>query len=182
MASTDEMIRHMMRLVHVVRSAQLKQSLTSVENEPALNFWRIIYGNLLDVAVLEWCKVFGSHSEPTHWKNVVTDHNKFRNGLLQSLNIDRTRWESYWDEMKKYRDTWIAHHTEPQASTHYPNLELALESSYYYYAFLIGELRDQGEIGFPDDLRNYGDNFARHAINISREALAATAGIAEEVE
>jgi hypothetical protein len=32
---------------------------------PSLNFWRLIYGNLLDVAVLEWCKVFGSDAEPT---------------------------------------------------------------------------------------------------------------------
>jgi hypothetical protein len=41
-----------------------------------LNFWRLIYGNLMDMAVIEWCKLFGSDSEehqPAHWKNIIPE-------------------------------------------------------------------------------------------------------------
>ena len=32
--------------------------------EPRLNFWRVTYGNFTDMAVIDWCKPFGSDSEP----------------------------------------------------------------------------------------------------------------------
>jgi hypothetical protein len=50
-----------------------------------LNFWRVINGNLTDMAVLEWCKLFGSDDEqhqPVHRKNIVSDPNQFRTELL----------------------------------------------------------------------------------------------------
>jgi len=140
----------------------------------------LIYGNLLDVGVLEWCKIFGSDAEPTHWKRIITDHDAFRRDLLSSLKIDDGTWTAYWEEMKNYRDQLIAHHIEDGGAANYPKLDLALESSYYYYSYLIRELRDCGETRFPDDLREYSEKFALHATDIAKKALHATAGIAEE--
>lgn len=182
MAPTEDLITHLMRLASVARSAHLKRSLASVESDPPLNFWRLIYGNLLDVAVLEWCKIFGTHAEPTHWKIVVTDHDAFRDGLLDLLEIDRATWEAYWEEMKNYRDNLIAHHIEEGTEiTTYPKLDLALESSYYYYTYLIKELRERGETRFPDDLKEYSARFAEQATEIAQKALGATTEIAERV-
>ncbi len=181
MARRDDLIRHILRLVNLTRSARLKRSLASVESDPTLNFWRLIYGNLLDVAVLEWCKIFGAHAEPTHWKNVVTDHDTFRNDLLASLKIDDARWNAYWEEMKTYRNKLIAHHIEDGGPAYYPKLDLALKSSYYYYAYLIEDLRALGETRFPDDLKEYSERFACQATDIAKKALGATAGIAEKV-
>jgi len=182
MVSPNDLLAHLNRLTNIVRSAHLKRSLTSVEAEPPLNFWRLIYGNLLDVAVLEWCKVFGADAEPTHWKNVVTDHDTFRDGLLESLEIDIATWEAYWEEMKNYRNNLIAHHIEDnKVVSKFPKLDLVLESSYYYYAYLITELREGGETRFPDDLKEYSAIFAEQATEIAEKALGATNGMTERV-
>ena len=181
MATNDEIVAHIGRLGVVVRSAHLKRSLTEINPTPSLNFWRLIYGNLLDVAVLEWCKVFGSDAEPTHWKRVVSDHERFRTGLLSALGIDQGRWVEYWNHMKTYRDTQVAHHWNAPPLTHYPDLTLALESSYFYYDYLICELRRLGDRRFPDDVRDYCTRFAAQATEIARQALSATAGFSEQV-
>ncbi len=181
MAAKDTLIAHVLRLLDVVRSAQLKRSLTAIEAQPALNFWRMIYGNLLDVAVLEWCKIFGAHAEPTHWKNMVTNHDSFRKGLLAALKVDEGTWVAYWEEMTNYRNELIAHHVENGNVDNYPELDLALESSYYYYEYLIKELRGLGESKYPDDLRAYAERFAVQATEIATKALSATAEMAEKV-
>jgi hypothetical protein len=61
-------------LASIVRNIQLRLALHDVCPEPHLNFWRLIYGDLTDFAVLECCKLFASDDEQhqtTHWKNVV---------------------------------------------------------------------------------------------------------------
>ena len=175
------MLAHITRVGNVVRSAQLKRALSTVDPHPALNFWRLIYGNLLDVAVLEWCKVFGTDTEPTHWKRVVADHDAFRSALLAALKIDQASWAAYWEKMKTYRDTLVAHHFDDSPVTHYPTLDLAIESCYFYYSYLITELRRLGETCFPDDLRDYSARFATQAKEIVEIALASTAKIKERV-
>ena len=65
-----------------------KRVLSALDPDPPLNFWRILHGNLLDTAVLDWCKLFGSDDEEhqkTHWKNVVADRDAFRAELLGTL-------------------------------------------------------------------------------------------------
>jgi hypothetical protein len=60
-------------LASIVRNIQLRLALHDVCPEPHLNFWRLIYGDLTDFAVLECCKLFASDDEQhqtTHWKNV----------------------------------------------------------------------------------------------------------------
>lgn len=181
MATRTELIAHVTRLGNVVRSAQLKRALTSVDPNPTLNFWRLIYGNLLDVAVLEWCKLFGADSEPTHWKRVVSDHDAFREALLAALGINQPTWVAYWEEMKAYRDALVAHHAPETTVARYPSLDLALESSYFYYAHLIEKLRRLGEARFPDDLREYSGRFEAQAREIAGRALTSTARIPERV-
>jgi hypothetical protein len=181
MARKDDLVVHVYRLVGVVRSAHLKRALTEVDPKPRLNFWRLIYGNLLDVAVLEWCKVFGTDAEPTHWKKVIADHDSFRKGLLATLKTDEAAWNAYWEEMKHYRDNRISHHVEDADLERWPKLDLAVESSYYYYAHLIKELRDLGETKYPDDLREYSAKFSAQAIALARTALSSTADVTEKV-
>ena len=91
MATHAELTTHIDRIGLIIRNAHLKRSLHRFNANPTLNFWRCIYGNLLDVAVLEWCKVFGSKKEPTHWEKVVPkeDHEQFCAGLLDAVGIDQ---------------------------------------------------------------------------------------------
>jgi hypothetical protein len=54
-------------LVNLVRNIRLRRELHSVCANPPLNFWRVIYGDLTDIAVLEWCKLFGSDNPRSLW-------------------------------------------------------------------------------------------------------------------
>ncbi len=161
----------------------MKRALEAVKPEPALNFWRLIYGNQMDIAVLEWCKIFGSDGEETHWKNIVpaAEHEQFRQRLIVSVGISAEQWSAYWQEMKLYRDNLVAHHIEGKRVANYPNLDIALQSSFAYYNFLIAELRSLGEHRYPDDLQNYCTAFGAQSLEIATTALASTASIKERV-
>jgi hypothetical protein len=187
MASPEQLIAVVNVLGNVVRSIQLKRVLTDVDPDPPLNFWRVLYGNLFDIAVLDWCKLFGSDDEAhqqVHWKNVIADgrQQEFRAGLLAHLGIGANAWAEYWNHMKTYRDQHVAHlDFKSRDLTHYPMLDHALESSYFYYAAVIAELRKQNVTRYPDDLRAYSAAFADQARTIAVRALASTKGIEEKV-
>jgi hypothetical protein len=183
MIRRDRLIEHLGRLVHLTRSIMMKRALTAVDPNPHLNFWRLIYGNQLDIAVIEWCKVFGSDGEATHWKKVVPTiyHVRFRNDLLASAGIAGGAWTSYWKEMKTYRDNLAVHHNSAIRIPEFPKLDIALKSSYFYYAHLIKEMRQLGETRFPDDLEAYCIEFELLAREVAASAIAATAIIEERV-
>lgn len=184
MRANNNLVVHLLRLVHLVRSAQMKRAITAVDPEPNLNFWRLILGNQLDMAVLEWCKVFGSDGEATHWKKIVpaTEHDLFRGNLLSSLGISPEQWGEYWNEMKDYRDNLVAHHFEFNlTTTNYPMLDIAIKSSFFYYKYLIKQLRSHGEHSYRDDLEAYSLEFYKQALEVATQAIIATNTIKERV-
>ena len=183
MTRSKELTAHLFRLVHLARSAEMKHALTEVAPEPHLNFWRLIHGNQLDIAVLEWCKVFGSDGEATHWKRIVppANHDQFRDGLFVAVGVTADEWAVYWTEMKAYRDNLVAHHIEMNRVANYPVLDLAVKSSFFYYSYLIKELRALGETRYPDDLQIYCGAFESQAREIAAAAVASTAEIKERV-
>lgn len=183
MTRRDRLIEQVERLTHLARTIMMKRMLTDVEPNPHLNFWRLIYGNQLDIAVIEWCKLFGSDSEATHWKKIVpkTDHLRYRAGLLASIGATETTWATYWKEMKKYRDNMAAHQNSLARVPRFPKLDMALKSSYYHYRYVIGRLRGLGVRRFPDDLDVYCAEFASLAKEIATKAIAATSTVKERV-
>lgn len=183
MASPENLLRHIDRLVRIVRCAKMKSILSAVDPEPVLNFWRVIHGDELDIAVLEWCKIFGTNTEPTHWKAIVPDNDQsqFRADLIVALGINETTWADYWQQMKDYRDSHVAHHIESAKVSQYPQLDLALRSSYFYYTYLITQLRALGDKRYPDDLKKYAANFEAQAKEVAHCAISATANIKESV-
>jgi len=144
-----------------------------------------MHGTLLDMAVLEWCKLFGSDDEEhqkTHWKNVVGNGESFRKDLLGKLGVSANDWADYWKQMKNYRDQHVAHRDFDKSDvTHYPTLDLALASSRIYYGYVIAELRKQNITRYPDDLGMYAEAFADQAKAIAERALAATKEVKERV-
>jgi hypothetical protein len=168
-------------IVSFVRTAHLQQVLHAVSPKPHLNFWRVIYGNLLDMAILEWCKLFGSDDhehQPVHWRNIAHDPETFKMDLFERLGIYESKWHSYWKDMKLYRDLSVAHHDErrKELNKNYPTLGLALESAYYYYEVVDSELRKQGvdRRQYPEDLRAYCKDFATQCHDIATAATEAT--------
>lgn len=122
MATQEQLIAALQVVVNLARCVALKRALTAAD--PALNFWRMLHGNLLDVAVLEWCKLFGSDDEEhqqVHWKNVFADEAEFRTSLFAHAGLDQEAWLAYWQHMKAYRDQHVAHLDFSRRDvTHYP--------------------------------------------------------------
>jgi hypothetical protein len=183
--STAQLVDVIIILTNLVRSIYLKRALAKIEPKPRLNFWRVIFGNLLDMSVIEWCKLFGSDGEErqhVHWKNVFKNNHAFRTGLLSHSAVSREEWDDYWMHMKAYRDKFAAHFDCDRSSvSHYPQLELALTSTCYYYSAIVAELRTRGETRYPDNLEVYGERFYKQAVEIAADALAATGSHEERI-
>lgn len=183
MSSLEQLRAQLYRLVYLSRVTGLKRAIESVNADPHLNFWRIILGSQLDVAVLEWCKVFGSHGEETHWKKVVPaeEQEAYKAGLLFELRCTAEQWKSYWEDMKSYRDSLVAHHIDGHEIENYPDLTAALASAAYHYRYLLPLIRQLDDVIYPDDLAAYQSSFQQQAAQIAAAALDATKGISERV-
>lgn len=184
MPSAAEVQAQLFRLVYVARCIGMKRAISAIALNPTLNFWRLILGSQLDAAVLEWCKIFGSHNEATHWKQIVpaSDHDSFRQALLTELKISDDQWAAYWKEMKTYRDDLVAHHFGETSIARYPDLSIALASAGFHYRYVLQELGREGKRRYPDDLIAYYFAFEAQAKKIAEAALRATEGFNEEVQ
>lgn len=176
----------------IVWNVHLKRTLVAVDDQPHLNFWRVIYGNFVDVAVIDWCKLFGSHNEesqPLHWKNVVPNdkHDEFREGLYDAVGVTEAEWLVYWQEIKNYRDKHAAHfdaeYLSPENNPQYPVFDWALDAVYYYYEWILDYLQVRGDLhAYPKDIRNYCERFQVQAEEAANRAIAATANMEETVQ
>jgi len=193
--SSNPDLAHIAQIVaSVVRNIRLRRVLHDIDPDPPLNFWRLMYGNAFDMAVVDWCKLFGSDNpgqQPVHWKNVVsnTDQPSFRVGLLAAVEMTEAQWLEYWRELKRYRDNHAAHFNAgyllPNAGGRvptFPDLIPALEATYCYYNWLLAELNaNAGSHHFPNDIRYYSDSFAKQAAAAANKAIASTAAMKELV-
>lgn len=110
-------------------------------------FWINVNGNFLDVAVLEWCKLFGDKWGQQSWRKVITDHEAFMAGLLASVKMTEAEFGAYIDEMKTYRDKFVAHLDE-LAVANIPRLRVARKCVSYLYDYL--RAHEQEEDCFHD--------------------------------
>jgi hypothetical protein len=100
-----------------------------------------INGNFLDVMVLEWLKLFVA-SEQHAWRNVVTDRAQFLSGLLAQLACTEAQFNDYINEMRTYRDKFIAH-LDSRRQMDVPVMDMAREAAIYYHRYLLAnENRD----------------------------------------
>jgi hypothetical protein len=68
-----------------------------------------VEANFIDIAVLEWCKLFGDRKGKHFWANVVTDPSSFESALLIHLGVTIQELVVYVDEVRTYRDKFLAH-------------------------------------------------------------------------
>jgi hypothetical protein len=193
----ETLVRAASVLSAVIWNIHLKRVMHEVDPAPRLNFWRLMYGNLLDMAVIEWCKLFGSDHEehqPVHWKNIVPkeEHDSFRKELLAQLKVSMEEWLQYRERVKQYRDNHAAHMSVPwfraetkdkkQAEDRYPELGLALEAAYFYYEALLARLEAGGfPHRYPSDIREYCGRFVVQVAEAAQKATGATADMTEKV-
>src|ERR1035437_6199957 len=72
-------------------------------------FWLGANGNFLDIAVLEWCKLFADTRGKHFWRKAISADVSFQEGLLAELGLTETEFEDYVNQVRAYRDKFIAH-------------------------------------------------------------------------
>jgi hypothetical protein len=96
------------------------------------DFWVSANGALIDVAVLDWCKLFAKPYGKHHWSRVILDVGAFTAGLYARLAVDEARFLEYEESVKHYGDKFVAHLDEELTMTP-PFMKLARNSVVYLY-------------------------------------------------
>jgi hypothetical protein len=95
---------------------------------------RTINSNFIDMAVLEWAKLFVDARGRHYWQRFVRPteaRTAFRTGLLASIGLDVPAWEQYHADVRVYRDHFIAHLDDDDVMTP-PSLRLARDSTLFF--------------------------------------------------
>lgn len=66
------------------------------------SFWRIVSDNCLQMAAIQWCKIFGSEGNELYWKQFVDEQ------LFYEL-VSFERYVSVADAMRAFRNKYVAH-------------------------------------------------------------------------
>ncbi len=142
---------HFMRNLAYFRAAWHDEQLVYAPTE----FNKTVSGNFIDICVLEWCKLFGEHKEPHHWKNIVKNKSEFKSGLFTCLETDCNGFNVYWNIVRTYRDEFVAH-LDSVETMQIPKMDWAYQSVLYYFEEIIEEYQtDSIYQGIPTDLELY---------------------------
>ncbi|WP_205711093.1 hypothetical protein, partial [Burkholderia cepacia] len=143
-------------------------------------FGATVNGNMLDIAVLEWCKLFADRNAVHHWKRVIrddTERQRFLGDMLQDAATSPNDWKRYLDTVRVYRDKFVAH-LDDLDEMHTPSLAIALKCVLFLYAhirsnFPASTLTMPGRAPLPEDLSTYyGD-----CLDEAHQAYAAGKGV-----
>jgi len=120
-------------------------------------FWKNANSGCIDIAVLEWCKLFTEARGSHHWSKSVPDVPAFRRNLCSRLGMTEPELESYGKTIKHYRDKFVAHLDE-EPTMFIPRLRQARRGVAFLYDFLREEPSMAGFL--PDANRSARDLYA----------------------
>lgn len=168
-------------LVSIVRAIATKRAIEAAGPAKTATFWHVINGSLYDMAIVDWCVLFGSDHvahQPLHWKNVFPA-DEFRQELYAKLGTDDGGWKTYWANLKTYRDENAAHKALNPATSHYQNMDLAVSSCDFYYEKLKSLAGQRGMIVQERSiLQEYSESFEIFS-RLAKSAVGATAASGE---
>lgn len=177
MQSQEQVVASMRGLMKFSQSVLVSRKIREISLEPKQTFWVMTLNLLFDTAAVEWCKVFGSFSEGTHWKNVVpkNQHDDVRKRLLDAIGFNQSEWEVYHQTIIDFRNQMVAHHDLNATVTKYPNYGPALIAS----NFIFSEIRSLADPdflgGIPLSLDVWSQGIANNMTPIVKKAFEASA-------
>ncbi len=98
-------------------------------------FWINANSNALDVAVLEWCKLFAEYHGKHHWRNVVLNPAAFISGLCAALNVSVDQFQNYEVSVRRHRNKFVAHLDEEHVMD-IPRMRIVRKSTSYLFNHL----------------------------------------------
>ncbi len=119
------------------------------------NIWIYTFNNYIDMAVLNWCHLFGNNSDDLHWMRVIEDADTFRDNFLKIVGLNFDEWKAYRKTIKDYRNKDVAH-IEVRPETTVPEMDIAITATCIYYSAALEELKTFGNYeALPADLGGY---------------------------
>lgn len=109
------------------------------------NIWAQTLNNSYAQAGIYWCKVFGTDSEPSHWKSVLTNHLGAREETLKITGLSLTEYESYWESMTELRNKKLAH-DDLSVKGFLPNLDIAVNICSVLHGQIKQKLHEHSQI------------------------------------
>ncbi len=162
---------------------KVRRMVEKIALDPKQTFWIMAVNLLADTAAIEWCKVFGSWDEDTHWTRAIPKerHDEVRAALLTELSLSQSEWEAYHDGILRYRNELVAHHDLNASVAKYPHYDKALVAA----NFMFDQLRntaDRDELGgIPTSLDRWSTGVANNMSAIVRKAFQASASLGSNV-
>lgn len=101
--------------------------------------------DLLNRAVLEWCKLFADPGEKRHWKKIVTDSAGFHAGLIKHLEMDDSSVSAYIDIIRRCRNKFVAHLASDRDMT-LPVLDTAKRAVWFYHGYVVKHEAAAGDL------------------------------------
>ena len=72
-------------------------------------FWIATHNAFLDLAILDWCKLFTETSGVHHWRASVIDYAGFERSFFASSGLSDEQFAHYCDNLRTYRNRFLAH-------------------------------------------------------------------------
>jgi hypothetical protein len=119
------------------------------ERAPFASFWRQVNGNAIDVAVLDWCKLFADRTGEHHWAKVVKNKGAFETGLLRHLGVNATSFEDYVKELRGWRNKFVAH-ADAEKIAQLPDLAPAKSATEFLLEHLAANEAAPGDLDGRD--------------------------------
>lgn len=130
-------------------------------------FWVSVNSNFIDIAVLEWYKLFGDYKDKHHWKKVMSHDQDFKANMFRELNIKQTDLDKVHGSIKSYRDKFVAH-LDSEETMNIPRLEDAYRMVCFYY-LEVKKICDS-TVDWPGTLEDfYKEHFSKAAIQYDRQ-------------
>lgn len=161
----QERIRRVTLLcTHTLRNfAFYRAGWKGIEFRAISEFFITSNSNFIDVAYLEWYKLFADQKGNHHWKKVITTDSSFESKLLAALKISQENWMAYIRAVQKYRDKFIAH-LDDERVMHPPRTKIARNSAAFLYDYLRQEPEASKSLYEANlNSRQYYENLYRHA-------------------
>lgn len=134
-------------------------------------FWINVNSNFLDIAVLEWCKLFADSQGKHFWRKVISDPVTFWHGFLEKLGLHEAGFQEYVKVMRTYRDKFVAH-LDTKDTMNIPKLKVSINSTMYLYDYLLAhEEEDDCLSDGPRSASSFYNRFFDHGTSVYEKLM-----------
>lgn len=148
--------------IHREMAAQNLFPEASKVSNPREDVWFYFMAAAYRDAVIEWCKVFGSRDDWSHWRRAagVSAESLYPRFLLET-GMTEPEWDEARTAVKSYRDKALAHHDEDlvEMVTEFPTLRYAESAAFVMYRMLV-QLAGGRSAQMPEDLEAWARRYS----------------------